>query len=414
MSDRSATASYKGYTFQRVYLLCKIFCTYYDKYVDNLDQAYFQEECLEDFDMHIITNDINKIYTYQLKYLSTIKTESLAQGSGLYKVLISHYNNIEIEEINYIVVCTNNIRKKAGILMLFEKILSDDIHNKLIGKMLCLYYSTELFNSLKEGTIDQNYEKIIETIQTNDVSLNLINKCEAKLKNFCLYCYNSTNIENLIKYFKKIKIDIIQKDFETIHNETMTKIKNLLPTFELFKNNMSESYNDFQTEILYGLFDSIIIKNLFKNNEKMSVKELITIVNNKFLKSETPNDKFQLFINSIAFFVKNNNINSFNITNKNEKIAGILLKNNCNISNFIPKFRDEIPASLNKRNIICKFIRQLIYDTCVITNYICTNDEKLINFINRTFKSLTFRGSNYPSLTNLDKHIDNFCLSQTI
>lgn len=157
-----------------------------------------------------------------------------------------------------------------------------------------------------------------EKINNIDISKNKLKK----LKNFCIYCNIEINIKKLVKYLKKIKISFERKNVEIIHEQTKNKINNyLLPSFKIFKQNMSETCNEFQTEILYGLLDSLIVQNLFKNNEKMSIQNLINIINDKFINSETNEDKFQIFINSIAFFCKDNNdVVLFNtISNENRK-----------------------------------------------------------------------------------------------
>uniref|UniRef100_A0A6C0H9D0 Uncharacterized protein n=1 Tax=viral metagenome TaxID=1070528 RepID=A0A6C0H9D0_9ZZZZ len=103
MSSRSASSSYKGYTYQRARLLNLLFCEYYSSNEDELNSIFFKEEELEDID--IIKSNINdgnnEIYLYQEKYLNNDENESLNKDSGLTKVLISHYNNPKITKLNY-------------------------------------------------------------------------------------------------------------------------------------------------------------------------------------------------------------------------------------------------------------------------------------------------------------------------
>ena len=56
------------------------------------------------------------------------------------------------------------------------------------------------------------------------------------------------------------------------------------------------------------------------------------------------------------------------------------------------KIREEIPESFEKKSVIGKVIRQLIYDTCKLIKYDFINDKRLINFSDRTFNKINFRG----------------------
>ena len=94
--SRSASSSYKGYTYQRARLLHLIFCEYYSSNNEQLNSISFCEENLEDIDISI--TDINgntEIHLYQEKYLSGDENESFIENSGLTKVIISHYDKKE-------------------------------------------------------------------------------------------------------------------------------------------------------------------------------------------------------------------------------------------------------------------------------------------------------------------------------
>jgi hypothetical protein len=80
MSSRSATSSYKGYTYQRARLLHLIFCEYYND--DLNDKISFCEERLEDIDFFVKFDTQTNLHLYQEKHYNTSTTESLTKDSG--------------------------------------------------------------------------------------------------------------------------------------------------------------------------------------------------------------------------------------------------------------------------------------------------------------------------------------------
>jgi hypothetical protein len=171
--SRSASQSYKGYTYQRARLLHLIFCEYYTSKYEQLNSISFSEENLEDIDIYKTDNNGNtEIYLYQEKYLSSDKEESLNEESGLTKVIISHYDNEEITKINYEVVSTSGNISYSKKLTNFIKLINDNINNYLIGKFIALNYCDGKLFSKQES-----YEKFIENIKKyKKILINLLIK----------------------------------------------------------------------------------------------------------------------------------------------------------------------------------------------------------------------------------------------
>lgn len=411
---RSASSSYKGYTYQRARLLHLIFCEYYNN--ENLNSTSFYEENLEDIDISITNiNGNSELHLYQEKYLGTDKKESFNEDSGLTKVIISHYMNKEITKINYEVVSVSKNIFCAKKLEYFLTLINDKINNELVGKFIILNFCNgNLFS--KQNT----YEQFIENIKTNisDISIDLIEKKlkysekdinentnRYKLNQFCNYCNNEDNTRDLIFYLQKLYFNIREDmTFNEIHDETQNKLKNILPEFNQMCSKMSNDYNNFYSETLYGLFDMIIVKNLFQNNDKMTIKQLIDIIKDKITNSITDDDRLTIVIYTIKYFIHENKYED--IKNKlfeNNGLIQFMLKNKITITNFIRKFDNE---QIDNNNNIGDIIRKTIYNICLCKNYNFLDDNKLLGFLYRTHKNIKFTGTKYNSLKGIDDFIN--------
>lgn len=345
---RSASSSYKGYTYQRARLLNLLLCSYYSSVEEELKSIFFKEEELEDIDIYKINIDNEEIILYQEKYLNGNNDESLNINSGLTKVLISHYNNDKITKINYEVISTSGNIKPSNKLSNFLKLINDNDNNYLIGKFIALNYCDGcLFSKISNYDIFINKLKNeINITNLNDIiNKKITNKDDKKsekstnLKNlniFCHYCINDDNISHLLIYLKKINFSIQHKTFNDIHNETINKLKCILPEFNNLCNIMSDEYNNFYCETLYAVFDMIIVENLFKDNEKVSIYFLIQTVKNKYKNGITDNDKINIIINTIEYFNSQNKYDDLkNILFKDYSFTNYLLKNKISITKFI-------------------------------------------------------------------------------
>jgi len=419
--SRSASSSYKGYTYQRARLLYLIFCKYYDQ----SNSISFQEENLEDIDFFITTdNGTNQIHLYQEKYYNTDDDESLNIDSGLTKVIISHYDTENITEINYDVVSTSGKTVCTSKLKNFLHLIEDDDNNKLIGKFIALNYCygnlfsyqpdyNKFITKLKNNT-DPITDNIIDdkikykNSDNNNNNANNTNTNIYKLKQFCRYCLNDDNINNLIIYLKKIKFFIYKNEdntFINIHKKTIDKLKTILPEFNEMCSEMSNQYNEFYSETLYGLFEMICVKNLFKSNDKMTVQDLINNIKNKINNSTTDNDKLIIIIHTMRHFINNN---QYDILNnrlfETNAFVNYILNNKITMTNFICKFNKE--GDVNNE-YIQKKIRQTIYDIVLLKKYNLVDDKALLFFLYRSYKTIKFTGNSYKSLKKFDDIIKN-------
>jgi hypothetical protein len=404
--SRSAQSSYKGYTYQRARLLNLIFCKYYTPNQHQLNYVSFYEEHLEDIDISITDMNGNKeIHLYQEKCLSSDNEESLNKDSGLTKVIISHFNNEDITKINYEVLSISGGIKCTNKLNNFIALIKDNTNNHLIGKFIVLNYcypklfSNKTYNNTIQYIKQYNYEDITNLINET-LKYEKENTNEYNLNQFCHYCNNSENINNLLIYVKKINVQIIDKTFNDIHNETINKIKNILPEFNEMYNRMSNQYNSFYSEALYGLFEMTIVNNLFQTNDKMTIKQLIDIIKDKITNSTTDTDKLMIITYTIQYFIRENKYD--NIKNKlfdNNCLIHFMLKNKITITNFIRIF-DKEKIVIN--NNIHDLIRTIIYKMCTLTNYDLVRDEQLLGFLYRSHKKIKFNGFQYKSLENFE------------
>jgi hypothetical protein len=418
--SRSASSSYKGYTYQRARLLHLIFCEYYSSNNEQLNSISFCEENLEDIDISI--TDINgntEIHLYQEKYLSGDENESFIENSGLTKVIISHYNKKEITKINYEVVSLSGNISCSKKLNNFLELINDDTNNHLIGKFIVLNFcNSNLFST------QESYEKFITDIKNNILCISNITEMinerikiterdkneisnRYKLNLFCHYCNDENNITDLVIYLQKINFNIIKnKTFNQIHSETQSKLKNILPEFNHMCSRMSNEYNNFYSETLYGLFEMIIVKNLFQTNDKMTIKQLIDIIKDKIANSITNNDRLTIVIYTIKHFIRENKSPIIkNTLYQNDNLALFMTNNKMTITKFIREF-DKENIDVNNINIR-DIIRTITHSICELKNYKFLDDDKLLGFLYRTHKNIKFTGLTYPSLKRIDDLILN-------
>uniref|UniRef100_A0A6C0H9X1 Uncharacterized protein n=1 Tax=viral metagenome TaxID=1070528 RepID=A0A6C0H9X1_9ZZZZ len=165
---------------------------------------------------------------------------------------------------------------------------------------------------------------------------------------------------------------------------------------------MSDEYNDFYCQTLYGLFEMIIVEKLFKNNDKMSIKQLIDIVKNKYNDGITDEDKINIVIYTINYFIGKDNYNDLDeALFINKSLIKFILKNKITASNIIKKINNHNDIKISN------LIRKIIYEICLFKNYKFLDDEKLLSFLYRTHKNLKFTGNYYKSLKNIDDLIEN-------
>ena len=414
---RSATASYKGYTFQRARALNLILTKYCKNGIDHesLNRIYFQEENHEDIDFFEKRDGNGTVLTlYQEKYRENNTNESLTIDSGLSKVIVSHFdkNASELREINYEVFSVSGKINKSKSILYFEKLLHDNTYNTLIGRFFIINYLAE-----KKLDYSKSYHDNIKVIEEYDVD-KLIKKPfqgSIQITEFCKYCYDDRNINSLIEYLKKLKICISNNDFSKIHNETISKLKELLPEFNSMYNKMSTEYTESFSYILYGLFESNLINNLFDKNEEKSIRQLIDEIKKTINATIDLNssDIVTLLSHTISHFHNRENGEDLkdleNNLISNEIITDYILKNKITCKKFLLNMINtgrSNPADNRWNCYIGIIMRKLLYQICRKLNYNSMEDKKLTGFISRSHnKKQNYVGKNQSSLNELDKYI---------
>lgn len=440
--NRDATSSYKGYLFQRVMLMYIIFSEYVPNKNIDLNNIFFQEEHMEDICIYKV-NDENdeKFYLYQIKYLNTDINESIAKKSGFTKVIISHYNNPNIDKIYYKVVSTTGNIGKTGKLLFYEQLLSDNNNNYLIGKFIILSYCSKKFNNLKGNSY--NYLNNIAIIkQFSDVKLtNLIqtfknahnineNDIDDELETddtlkkddkrnlysifkFCEYCNDPNNTSLLIEYLKKIEFDIIATNYSEIHSETIELLNNTLEEFKKIHDDLSENHRKILSLIIYGLFDSVINEILFSSQQtKQSLTCIIDAIKNKLNSLFEDNDMLIYIINIIKSKIESNEFEDLKTyLFSDESFVLFLFHERINMTDFIKK----IKVRTNENHMVEKIgdiIKECISQMCQKMKYNVIIDKNLISFMQRLNNNkIKFTGTHYTTLKTFDEAIVE-CVSQ--
>jgi len=421
MSTRSATSAYKGYTYQRARLIHLIFCEYYNEELNN--KISFCEENLEDIDFFVkFDTQTTDLHLYQEKHYNTSTSESLTKDSGLTKVIISHFNNKKVKIIKYELMTTSGTISYTNSLQNYVDLLRDNTNKHLIGKYLVLNFcdtQNKFYNKKYQESI--NYmntynEEMLKTLVNNTYTDEKVGNSTNlhKLREFCYYCADQTNIENLITYLNKIIIiNNNERTMEHLLNETLTRLKILLPEFEKLTTYMSDQYKEFYCQMLYGLFEMFTVKILFRINEtqlepqKITIQEFVDEIKLLIKNSITEDDKLAILVYTISHFI---NKKEFDIL-KN-KLFGVdnslvthVLKNKITITHFIHELKKQKVEDTNEIRYI---IRDLINDVCKYKAYNYVHkDERLLGFLYRTHKQkiLNLKGYKFPALDKIDNLI---------
>lgn len=437
---RSAINSCSGYIYQHVRLINLLFTKYYN--VSNLDNIKFREEGDEDIDIWVG----EQRYLYQEKYLNGEQNESLTKNSGLTKVLISHYDKKDIVEINYeLVSSTENLIKLTNTLEYFKRLIHDATHNYMIGKFIVLIYCNKDFvRHIHTITYDEFIDKLKEAVSTksmiddtfmcdrqlknkndeskNDESkvktknkMNGIKTIEEMLEDFCSYCFINDNHVNLLNYLKKLNIVCAtnindNNSYTKIYKETIDALdkNNVLWKFVNKQKILSDQYKEFHNEMLYGLFNTLLIENILEQNgTTMSMTELINKAKEIYKKSKFDDDPFTLLTHAIRSNINNNDASTkmFNVNNIIDKLCILLCETKgMNINKFISKLCNS--DTLININEMSEFIRKVIQCLCFMKKYEFANDPGLISFLLRSNKNeLHYVRKKYSSLDKFNAKI---------
>ena len=414
--SRSASSSCKGYIYQPARGLNLAFCKY-AKDVNNLDESsletldniFIQLEKEEDVDFYTVINGDETKDLYQLKYLNTDDKESLTKTSGLVKVLISHFDETNIGNIFYEVVSTNKIEFSKRIIY-YQKMLADKKNMKLIGKYFVLLFCDKKFTNMIDHS-NKNYSDIVKYIKCNKKHYdNMISEFnnkihetnietnEIRLKSFVNYCHADENTNNLIVYLNKIHLDINKNTFDKIHKETVKKIKILLPCFDPIYQIMSQTYSEFASESLYGMFEMILKKNLFRTNEKLSIKQIIWEVKCRMENIKNENDIANIFIYTVKYFVRESKFHVLRKKHIDEELSNCLLINKITITQLIKMLNEQHIGDL---------LRDIVHCITTKIDYKIVHDNGLVSFLHR-IDTLELTGNYYKTLENIDRAILEF------
>jgi hypothetical protein len=390
-NNRNAEQSYKGYTFQRARLINLLFCKHcHGLYDENNKNIKFKEEGLEDIDIYII-NDQGKetINSYQEKYLSSTENESITKDSGLTKVLKSHYlKHDKISEINY-EVFSPSVNKGTNILNFLFDLADDEKNNNLLGKFIVINYCKP--NFLKQNYIEQIQdfkEDLLDLIEEKNFK-------DKKLNDFLTYCADEKNIDDLIVYINKINYRPEKRQYIDLYDETIDKLKTLLPEF----NNLFVKFKEFKhfyAEMMYGFFETIIVENLFKNNDEMSLKDLIDIFKEKINNFTTEDQSISMIIYGL-FLMKRDQLISSEEFGDLDSLAKFMKKYKYGLENLVINLK-------NESKIYRELLRKIIKKLCKCVNCDIFEEPKILFFLAKTHDEelLKLKGNSYRSLKDFD------------
>jgi hypothetical protein len=167
---------------------------------------------------------------------------------------------------------------------------------------------------------------------------------------------------------------------------------------------MSEHYKEFYSETLYGLFEMIIVKNLFLTNNKMTIKQLLDIIKDKIKNSSTNDDKLTIVIYTINHFINENKYNDIkSLLFNDNSFVDYILTDKITITKIICNFDKEKIYNHNIQDIV----RQIIYKIVILKNYNFVNDIKLLSFLYRSYTTLKLNRKIYKSLQEIDECISS-------
>lgn len=293
MNNRDASASLKGYLYQRYCGINYLF--------DDMNIEYIIEEGYEDIDL--INANKNRI-CIQFKYY-TAKNESLTVNSGLYKTIMANYEKTDIDKIIYE---AHNEMENIYADELFKVFAEKKYYN--IGKyILALIYKSK--NENKNG----------QEFNINDISdFKYYDKNANDIKK--LLCKNDENIYNFFSnedncnnYFGKFELkkgrryDDVQKN---ISNNIAIKYSNFIDSVD---DKMKNNKINF---IKYTILE-IFSEKLFQNKSKERAIKYSDIFNqvNDIIESlsDISNIKYELLKCHCRFIA--NELNNNNLQKKN-------------------------------------------------------------------------------------------------
>ncbi len=368
-----ATASVKGFNFQRWYGVYNLLLDYSDK----KEYKYIKEEGNEDIDL--ITEN-NKIYSIQVKYKNSGKESYTPDLKDDFKKVIKRglKNNDIILNIEYYLA--GEIEYRKILKKSFDNKQYENLRKYTIILLICEYFKTYK----QEGLKNKNIKKL-DILSDFKISIldNKNNELDNLFKEYDGYKNKKyINNEEYDNYFDILYDKTKSKQFFMkinpikgwLYSELKNEILNLIGVvFNEFIINISDENKDLKKELIQYRIFNYFENNLFNKNEKMVIKNVIKDV--KEMISTLTNINF-----IIEDLFKSYNIKIINAINYNDENNG----NNIKILNILKEIK-----GLNKHKII--------------------NYEKLainIDLLNRKYEKLTSKEVKYIKNEILDFFIE--------
>lgn len=399
---REAPESMNGFFYQRYCCVNQI--------LSKNNYEFVVEEGYEDIDFINIHKNREII---QIKYYGD-KNESLTFNSGLYKVIISNYNKLNIDNVIYYAYNKNK--------NIFKESLNNAFNNKQyynIGKyIILLIYKEYITNKQKNKnkkivkfnfdithieTIDDEYNTHIKEINKNFKNID-------KYKTVFDYFNNEDNCNT---YFKKFKL-CEGKSFKDLNDEIDTNIKK---NFNNFVNTNNQDNMNLRISLIKNTILNILTEKMFENlnsnNRQIKYDDIIKIVNNNIdIYTNLDNLYFELLKQTEIIIVnsfKHKQIEQLNIDEYIGQIKNININSLDNISFCIcllNKHYDKLKENdiKNIKNYLIKFI---------INKYEFTDNDtyknfKIISYLNciknQSNKEKRYRIPNKKIIELIDKN----------
>jgi hypothetical protein len=218
---------------------------------------------------------------------------------------------------------------------------------------------------------------------------------DKKLNDFLTYCADEKNIDDLIVYINKINYRPEKRQYIDLYDETIDKLKTLLPEF----NNLFVKFKEFKhfyAEMMYGFFETIIVENLFKNNDEMSLKDLIDIFKEKINNFTTEDQSISMIIYGL-FLMKRDQLISSEEFGDLDSLAKFMKKYKYGLENLVINLK-------NESKIYRELLRKIIKKLCKCVNCDIFEEPKILFFLAKTHDEelLKLKGNSYRSLKDFD------------
>jgi len=379
-NTRDASASMNGYFYQRY---C---CVYY--ILNETNYEYILEEGYEDIDM-IRINDNRAII--QVKYCCDTN-EKLLFNTGLFKVICSNFDKLDIDKIIYVAYNTNEYIYNQSLQKAFN-----DKNYYDIGKYLLVIIYKHI-NNIKNNSDILNID-----YEFRELELKIKQKLNNNKKYKKFYAYFSQE-ENCIKYFNKFALE----NGKTFNN-LITDINNkILEKYNDFVQSNNNDIKQIKIFLIRNIIFEYLTNKMFNNkiNRKIIYKDIIHEINNKIKILINKDNLFYELLKQNAILINEyyNKNNVLYIEPINEIIQSNFSTNDLDIISFLICLLNKYILKLN--NLVINKIKLFLINI-LVNKFIKIDDDKKLLYI----KYLAMISNNYNKkyklpFTKLLKMID--------